>query len=213
MPFVKKLVLASLSPFRKKLLQSAGIQFETTAALIDEKDIFESNPNLLARKRSLAKGASLVQKHTQTLVISGDQTLSLNGRIYEKVRTRDEAFEVLKSLSGQTHTLHTAISITWLNELNDQAVTLVDDCLDIKMPMRSLSEQELNSYLATNEWQGTVGCYQAEHQGIQLFEFPQHSMPDASQIVGLPLALLLHRLRTLGVNPLANPKGPWSLSI
>jgi septum formation protein len=76
--------------------------------------------------------------------------------------------------------------------------------------MRPLTPAELDAYIATGEWRGSVGCYQFENRGAHLFESVN---ADHSAIVGLPLQLLLRELRRLGINALVQPHGPWTLSL
>src|SRR5690606_9894419 len=86
---------------------------------------------------------------------------------------------------------------------------LVAEVIDVPMRMRALTEAEIDAYVATGEWQGSVGCYQYEHRGAHLFDGPG---ADQSTIVGLPLYRLLTLLRELGVNGLTSPAGPWTLT-
>jgi septum formation protein len=76
--------------------------------------------------------------------------------------------------------------------------------------MRPLGDAAIEAYLATGEWQGSVGCYQYEHRGVQLFEGVRG---DQSAIVGLPLQELCAALRRLGLDVLEDPRGPWTLRL
>jgi septum formation protein len=77
------------------------------------------------------------------------------------------------------------------------------------MTMRKLTSGEIDRYLATGEWRGVVGCYQAEKIGIQLFE---SIGGDTTAVVGMPIPQLLSALRSLGINTIESPQGPWRLA-
>jgi septum formation protein len=80
--------------------------------------------------------------------------------------------------------------------------------VDVPMPMRPLSAADIEAYLLTQEWRGSVGCYQYENRGVHLFD---GVAKDQSTIVGLPLQELLRALRDLGVDLLRQPQPPWRL--
>jgi len=200
MSIAKRLVLASTSPFRAQILKSAGVDFDAIGPDVDEKGIFSADPAAMALARAEAKATDIAVKNLDSVVIGADQVLSLGDRTFTKAQDINEARRRLLELSGQTHTLHSAFALAMNGKI------LASKVVDVAMAMRKLANGEIDRYLATGEWRGAVGCYQAENHGIQLFE---SIGGDTTAVVGLPMPQLLTALRLIGVNPLESPRGPW----
>ena len=191
-----KLVLASESAARKRLLQSCGIPFIAIAAEIDERKIeaeFDRQggknadiPVALARAKALAVSA----KATDSLCIGADQVLILDGRIYHKSRSKLEALKTLEQLCGRTHQLISAFAIA------DNGTILQEGQDTAYMTMRHLEREQLADYLdfVGDDIFASVGSYQVEAAGIHLFSEIRGSH---STILGLPMLPLLAALRAL----------------
>jgi len=189
------LVLASKSAVRRTLLADAGIPVEVMPADIDEREIERRAPTrdageiaaLLAREKGRAIGA----RRAGRLVLGADQTLALGERRFSKPADRAAAREQLKSLRGQTHQLHTAIAL-----LRDGIVAF-EHRAAARLTMRTFSDGFLERYLDTmgEAVTASVGGYQLEKAGIQLFE---RIDGDHFVILGLPLTALLQHLRHAG---------------
>ncbi len=82
--------------------------------------------------------------------------------------------------------------------------------VDAKMFMRPLTDDEIEAYLDTNEWEGCAGCYQYENRGMNLFRAMEG---DLSTVIGMPLPALLEDLREIGINVLLNSTGPWEIAL
>lgn len=190
------LVLASSSPFRKTLMQNAGLAFEAQAAEIDERQIETglsgASPDQVALVLARAKALDVAGRHPGALVLGSDQTMSLGERVYHKSRSIDEAREALLSLSGQTHRLNSAIAL-----VRDRAIVW-EHVAHAELTVRPLSEAFVDRYLERvgEKVFSSVGSYQIEGEGIQLFS---RIVGDYFTIVGLPLLPLLEKLRDLGV--------------
>lgn len=190
------LVLASSSPFRKTLMQNAGLAFEAQAAEIDERQIETglsgASPDQVALVLARAKALDVAGRHPGALVLGSDQTMSLGDRVYHKSRSIDEAREALLSLSGQTHRLNSAIAL-----VRDRAIVW-EHVAHAELTVRPLSEAFVDRYLERvgEKVFSSVGSYQIEGEGIQLFS---RIVGDYFTIVGLPLLPLLEKLRDLGV--------------
>jgi len=205
---LSELLLASGSPFRRKLLQSTGLHFRVETAQVDEDKIEAPDPAALALARAVAKAAEVALRFPGTLVIGADQVLGMDGHSYGKAADRAEARQRLREFSGRTHTLHSAFTLAVAFPGRTAAQTLRQRVVDVSMHMRPLTDAEIDAYLNTDEWRGCAGCYQAENRGVHLMLPP---MGEGSAIVGLPLPELLEDLRALGVNGLLQPQGPWTL--
>ena len=169
---MKPLILASTSQSRISMLRNAGLNFETIPADIDERTIElelenkNSTPELIAAKLANAKAAAVSNLHKDVLIVGADQTLSLDGRQINKVEDLATAKEKLIKLSGKTHCLHSAVCCIYNgSELWNFVSTAY-------MSMRNLDSTEIDQYvsLAGSEILSSVGCYQLEGIGVQLFE-------------------------------------------
>lgn len=188
-----RLALASSSPTRRRLLESAGLPFDLVATNVDERAIEArlsgAAPAELALALARAKAKSA--KAPGALVVGADQVLSLDGDVFHKSTTREEALASLARLSGRTHTLTSAFAIA----RNGEIVVAEDEAA--QMSMRALDASALALYLdATGPGVlGSVGAYQWEGVGMHLFE---RVVGDHSTILGLPMLKLLAALRRFG---------------
>lgn len=189
------LVLASSSPFRRMLMENAGLTFESHAADIDERKIEASlegaSPDQVALALAKAKALEVGRRHSSALVIGSDQTMSLENRVFHKPKSLGEAKENLLSLSGKTHRLNSAIAITKGHDVLWEHISHAD------LTVRSLTETFVDRYLARvgEKALSSVGAYQLEGEGIQLFSGIEG---DYFTVLGLPMLPLLDKLRVLG---------------
>ena len=193
----QKLILASKSAARQMLLANAGLDFEAISADIDERAIElelerqSANPCDVALALAKEKAVALSLQFQNALVIGCDQTMSLGDRVYHKPRDMAEAFTHIKSLSAATHQLNSAIALV----KNGQVLwNHVDSAY---MHVRALSDEFIRSHLERvgEKALTSVGAYQLEGEGIQLFDKIEG---DYFTILGLPLLPLLRELRSLG---------------
>jgi len=192
------LILASTSPTRRRVLENAGLTFETASPGVDEEEI------KLSLKTSGATGAQIAEtlaelkanrisgKIPEALVIGADQILSCNGVLFDKPPDMDHARAQLQALRGRPHELLTAICVAkaggrvW----HHNAVA--------RLTMRPFSDAFLDDYLARagEDVLGSVGVYRLEGLGSQLFS---RIDGDFFTILGLPLLPLLGFLRENGI--------------
>lgn len=189
------LVLASASPFRKALLENAGLTFDVEPAQIDERAVEAAlgdlNPEDVATILAEAKAQDVSERNPGAIVIGSDQTLSLDGAIYHKPADMDEARRRLLALSGKTHDLNSAIVLAKDGETIWRHMSVA------RMTMRDLDPGFIGRHLSNvgDEALSSVGAYQFEGEGIQLFE---RIDGDYFAIIGLPMLPLLAQLRDLG---------------
>ncbi len=194
-------VLGSGSAGRRMLLENAGLVFTVMPARVDEEAVKERflrehGPEALPELADAlaAEKALEVSRRTALPVLGGDQILVLEGELFNKPRDMDVARENLKRLRGRTHHLVSALAVAEKGEVvwqyRDAAA----------MTMRAFSDAFLEEYLAMvgEKALSSVGCYQVEGPGIQLFEKIEG---DYFTIVGLPLIPFLHWLRKRGLLP------------
>ncbi|MBB2831882.1 UNVERIFIED_ORG: septum formation protein [Rhizobium esperanzae] len=191
------IILASSSPFRRMLMENAGLSFEAHAATIDERALEAplekagATPDAVALALARAKAEDVSRRFSDSLVIGSDQTMSLGDRVFHKPRDMADAASHLHALSGKTHRLNSAVAI-----VND-GVVLWEHLAHAELTMRPLTADFIARHLARvgDRALSSVGAYQLEGQGIQLFEKIEG---DYFTILGLPMLPLLKKLRELG---------------
>jgi septum formation protein len=191
----KPLVLASKSAVRHALLRDAGIPVEVAPADIDERAIEQradtSDAGDIAALLAREKARAIATRLPGRLVLGADQTLALGARRFSKPPDLAAARDQLKALHGRTHELHTAIAL-----LREGAVVFEHREV-ARLTMRAFSDAFLEGYLEVmgSAVTTSVGGYQLEKVGIQLFERIEG---DHFVILGLPLLALLQYLRQSG---------------
>jgi septum formation protein len=189
------LVLASSSPFRRMLLENAGLTFQSRAADIDEREIEatlgDAGPDEVAVTLAKAKALDVSRHFPGAVVIGSDQTMSLEERVYHKPASRDEARETILSLSGRTHRLNSAVAFAVDGEIVWEHVS------HALLTARELSVDYVERYLdrVGDKAFSSVGAYQLEGEGIHLFSQIEG---DYFTILGLPMLPVLEQLRRLG---------------
>ena len=193
---MKPVVLASQSQSRAALLAAAGVVFAKVGSGVDETALKQrllaegAGPRRIAEVLGEAKAVA-VSRAAAGLVIGADQTLDLDGVLFDKADTVAEARERLVALRGRTHQLHGGLVVAEAGEVvwrHTESSTLT---------MRDFSDAFLDAYLARHGQAvlSSVGCYHLEGAGAQLFERIEG---DYFAILGLPLLPLLACLRERG---------------
>jgi septum formation protein len=191
-------ILASGSPFRKKMLSDAGLVFDVEKAEIDERTVEQSvagsglSPEDLATILSEAKATDVSGRNGGRVVIGCDQTLSLGDKVLHKPKDMEQARRRLLELSGRTHQLSSAVVAVRDGETLWRHVSIA------RLTMRELSPAFIGRHLAQvgEKALESVGAYQIEGEGIQLFERIEG---DHFTIIGLPILPLLAFLRERGM--------------
>jgi septum formation protein len=187
-----ELVLASTSPFRRRMLEAAGLSFRVVPAEVDEARIRRGMPAgdlaHVAQTLAQAKAMAVSQALPPALVIGADQVLAFGDRVFNKPKDLNEARTQLRELRGHAHQLHTAAALAQAGKILWSHVEAA------RLTMRPFSDAFLDRYLAEMGARvcQTVGAYEIEGLGIQLFERIEG---DSFTIVGLPLLPLLAELR------------------
>jgi septum formation protein len=186
------LILASTSPIRRQLLTEAGVEVIAVAPALDEQAIKQSHDgdaHDLALRLAEAKALSL--NRPSDLIIGGDSTLSVDGRLYSKPRDRADAARHLNGFSGRTMILSSAVALARDGVIEWSHVDRAT------LRVRTLSPGFIDSYLDA-EWPGVaycVGVFRMEGRGVTLFDAVEGSH---FTILGLPLLPLLGALRERG---------------
>lgn len=193
------LILASSSKSRAKLLEAAGLAFIVEPPRLDESAMRQAvaggealAPHDVAEVLARAKAEAVSEVAPKAHVIGGDQVLAFGDVIMSKPESMEAARRQLLDLSGKTHTLHTSVAVATNGE------TIWADTTVAILTIRKLSPEFIGRYLAAagEEVLSSVGAYQIESIGVQLFEKIDG---DYFSILGLPLIPLLDTLRREGV--------------
>ena len=193
------LILASASKSRARILEAAGLAFVVEPPGLDEGVMRQAvsgerslAPHDVAEVLARAKAEAVSDLAPKAYVIGGDQVLALGETILSKPDSMEAARRQLLDLSGKSHTLHTAVAVAASGE------TLWAETTVATLTMRKLSPEFIGRYLAAagEEVLSSVGAYQIESIGVQLFEKIDG---DYFSILGLPLIPLLDTLRREGV--------------
>jgi len=186
--------LASASPRRKELLEQVGLQFDVEPTNYDEETTSASEPHEMAMELSLGKAKSAARKHRKSLIIAADTLVVLGDRVVGKPHTNAQAREMLRALSGRTHSVITGFSI-----LDTETGKVLSRSVETKVHMRKLTLKEIDSYVRTKEPLDKAGGYAIQGWGVVLVDRIEG---DYSNVVGLPLSALAESLGVFGVNVL-----------
>jgi septum formation protein len=192
-----ELLLASASPFRRRLLEAAGVPFRVVPADVDESALKRSlagkvGPEGLAEALAAAKAKAVSALNPDDLALGADQVLALGDETFGKPADLAAARAQLERLRGRTHRLLSALALAHGGGV---VWSRVDSAT---LTMRDFSAGFLDAYVSGcgERLLAMAGAYEIEGAGIQLFERVDG---DYSTIIGLPLLPLLAELRSRGV--------------
>ncbi len=181
-----KIILASKSEVRKKILDQNGIRCEVVPANINEELIKDSllkekaSPEIISKNLAELKANKISEKKHNYLVLGADSVIDLKGELISKPKSRDEAFAILKKLNGQKHQLISSVCIS----KNGAMIWNFTDASTLIM--KQLSSDEIQLYLTKikDKELYAYGVYQIEADGRSLFSKIEG---DEDTIMGLPV--------------------------
>ena len=189
-----KIILASKSGVRKKILERHNINFEVIFSNVDEDEIKVSllaegaDPLIISKNLAELKSAQVSNKNPDRLVLGADSVISLNNQLINKPNSREEALEILKKLNGSKHYLISSVCIS----KNNSMVWNYSDKSELKM--KNFKEDELKKYLnkIKTETLLAYGVYQVEADGLSLFEYIKGNQDS---IMGLPIKQIMNYIK------------------
>ena len=188
------MILASGSPRRLELLRQMGFSPVVRPANIDETPHPGESPTdlvlRLARQKARACEKGLPEKLLGQVVIAADTIVVIDGRELGKPHTQQDAFDMLRLLSGRTHEVVTVLSVCRGERTESEAVVT-------RVTFRALTDEEIRAYIATGEPMDKAGSYGIQGYGAM---FVSHLEGDYFSVMGLPLCPLCRMLRAFGVH-------------
>jgi len=193
---INKIILASRSEVRKKILNQNGINCEVIPADIDENQVKESlfeekaTPEIISKNLAELKANKVSEKKPNEIILGADSVLDLNGELISKPTNRKEALTILQKLNGQKHQLISSVCIS----KNGSMIWNFTDASTLTM--KQLNLDEIKSYLAKirDKELYAYGVYQIEANGRSLFSKIEGN-EDA--IMGLPVKQIKEYLDTI----------------
>ena len=190
---MNKIILASKSEVRKKILLENGISCNVEPSRIDEDVIKESllkegaTPEIISKNLAELKANKISDKNPDELVLGADSVIDLDGQIISKPKTREEAFNILKKMNGKSHFL---ISSVCISKKGNMIWNYTDKA---ELVMKNFNDSELKNYLSkiSDKILYAYNVYQIEGEGKKLFSKIEG---DKNTIMGLPIAKIKNYL-------------------
>lgn len=189
------IILASTSPYRRKLLERLQIDFRCIAPQTDESPRPKEAPDALAQRLAIAKASEIATRHPGSVVIGSDQVASVDGHILGKPGDFEAAAKQLRACSAREVQFFTAVSLVCLHADHERV-----HVEPFSVVFRELQEAEIANYLHRDQPYDCAGSFKVESLGIALFE--RLAGNDPTSLEGLPLIALTSLLREVGVDAL-----------
>ena len=189
-----KIILASKSGVRKRILDKYKIESNVVVSNVDEDEVKNAllvenaDPLLISKNLAEIKSVKVSNKYPDQLVLGADSVISLNGKLINKPKSRNEALEILKELNNSVHFLISSVCIS----KNGSMIWNHSDKSELKM--KNLREDELITYLKKIKTETLLnyGVYQIEADGLGLFEYIKG---DTDSIMGLPVKQIMNYIK------------------
>ena len=181
-----KIILASKSGVRKRIMEENKIDCDVVVSNVDEDEVKSSllgegaSPLEISKNLAEIKSVKVSNKYPDRLVLGADSVISLNNELINKPKSRDEALMILKKLNNHKHFLISSVCIS----KNGSMIWNHSDASELKM--KKLTENEIKKYLEKIKTEILLdyGVYQVEADGLELFEYIRG---DHNSIMGLPI--------------------------
>jgi len=189
-----KIILASGSGVRKKILDKYNIKSDVVVSNVDEEQIKDSflsenaTPLIISKNLAEIKSTRVSSEHPNHLVLGADSVVSLNNKLINKPKSRKEALEILKKLNNSKHYLISSVCIS------RNGVMIWNHSDQSELKMKNFREEELVKYLDKIKTETLLmyGVYQIEADGLNLFEYIKG---DQDSIMGLPIKQIMNYIK------------------
>lgn len=188
---MKKIILASTSPKRKELLGKTGLTFEVIPSTYEEDMTLDLNPEELAKFLSKGKAEDVAKKIDNAIIISADTFVSFNNKIIGKPYTKTKAYSILRTLSGNTHSVFTGFTI--IDTMENKVISKV---IETKVTFKNLSDEVINNYIKTGNPLRYAGSYTLDDITDKFIEKIEG---DHSNVIGLPIDAVIKTLKEFNI--------------
>ena len=192
---VTTLILASSSPYRRKLLEKLGLPFHCVSPAVDETPKADETPFRLVERLAQLKAQAVAASHPDAIVIGSDQLAVCAGDVLGKPLSESRARTQLAQLSGRQVTFLTGLCV-----LNSATHSQQLEVVSTPVEFRDLTEMEIANYVTREQPLDCAGAFKSEGLGIALFK--QIGGTDPNALVGLPLISVCRMLRAEGIDVL-----------
>ena len=191
-----KIILASKSGVRKKILENNKIDCEVVVSNVDEDEVKSSllsegaDPLSISKNLAEIKSIKVSNKFPDRIVLGADSVISLNNELINKPKSREEALKILKKLNNSKHFLISSVCIS------KNGAMMWNHTSTSELKMKNLSENHLLNYLAKikTETLCAYGVYQVEAEGLKLFDYIKG---DLNSIMGLPINEIINYIKQI----------------
>ena len=186
-----RLILASKSPRRKKLLESLGLEFDVVVSNADEESVNEEGMAEHVQKIAELKVNAVAKENPDAIIIGADSMVVFEGKRIGKPKDEEDAVRILKMLSGNTHEVYTGIIVKNIKTgkvLRNYDVT--------KVTFRDLTDREIKEWVKNPECLGGAGAYTDKIHHV----FFDRISGSHTNVFGLPIRTIIPMLREIGVD-------------
>jgi septum formation protein len=187
---LERILLASASPRRLELLQSLGFRVRVEPSTYDEPDDPATTPRELAIRHAAAKAREVRARFPDEIVVAADTVVDVDGQALGKPRDAAEAHQMLRTLSGREHQVHTAYAIALPGRAE-----LFEDAATTQVRFYPLEDNEIAAYVESGEPMDKAGAYGIQGRAASLVDAING---DFYTVMGFPLARFVRALRRLG---------------
>ena len=189
-----KIILASTSPRRKEILAKTGLKFSIEPSDYEEDMTLSLPPLSLAKTLAEEKAKAVAKKYQEGIIIGADTIVALGDKVLGKPKSKAEAKEMLRLLSGQTNAVITGFAI-----IDASTGKMVSDAISTDDSITQLSDETIDAYVESGEPLDKAGAYAIQGLGAVIVEKIDG---DFFTVMGLPLFRVVQELKKFGINVL-----------
>jgi len=194
---MKKIILGSASPRRKELLSQIGVPFEVRVS--NKEEVYTNTvPKEIVKELALMKAENVASEipARNVIVIGAETRVVHEEQILGKPKDEQEAFEMIRSLQGDTHQVYTGVAVLDFDENGEK--TVISHAVETKVSVNPMSTEEIQKYIESKEPMDKAGAYGIQGKALL---FVKEIQGDYNNVVGLPVARLYQELKEMGLEP------------
>ena len=190
---MNQLVLASSSPRRKEILEQVGYSFRLRKQNTDESEVPTLTPEEMVKELAVLKGRNTPFQQENEVILAADTVVAYQGRVFGKPTSEEDAYNMLKSLSGEIHEVYTGVML----RLKEKELVFAERTL---VQFWELTDDDIWNYIRTKEPFDKAGAYGIQGPGAVLV---QQIEGDYYNVVGLPISRTVRALKEFSIYPVS----------